>query len=55
MMKVRGHTLLDNLKAALETIDPERLTRILLCPFVALDLQRNPEWNKLIMKGINRT
>ena len=39
--------------AALEAIDREGLTLIPLCPFVALYLQRNPEWKRLVMKGIN--
>lgn len=39
--------------AALEAIDREGLTLIPLCPFVALYLQRNPAWKRLVMKGIN--
>jgi predicted GNAT family acetyltransferase len=39
--------------AALKDIEQEGLTLVPLCPFVALYLQRNPEWKRLVMKGIN--
>ena len=39
--------------AALKAIEQEGLTLVPLCPFVALYLQRNPEWKRLVMKGIN--
>ena len=39
--------------AVLEDIKEKGLTLIPLCPFVALYLQRNPEWKKLVLKGIN--
>lgn len=39
--------------AALEDIERQELTLIPLCPFVALYLKRNPEWKRLVLKGIN--
>lgn len=39
--------------AVLEDIKEKGLTLIPLCPFVALYLQRNPEWKELVLKGIN--
>ncbi|MEE9365024.1 MAG: GNAT family N-acetyltransferase [Cellulophaga sp.] len=41
------------IKLALEDIDTKGLTLVPLCPFVALYLKRNPEWKRLVMKGIN--
>ena len=38
--------------AVLEDIKRKDLTLVPLCPFVALFLQRNPEWKSLVMKGI---
>ena len=38
--------------AVLEDIKDQGLTLIPLCPFVALYLQRNPEWKQLVLKGI---
>ena len=38
--------------AVLKDIDKKGLTLVPLCPFVALYLQRNPEWKRLVMKGI---
>lgn len=38
--------------AVLEDIKQKDLTLVPLCPFVALYLQRNPEWKSLVMKGI---
>ncbi|PCJ65315.1 MAG: GNAT family N-acetyltransferase [Bacteroidetes bacterium] len=40
-------------RQVLEDIDKRELTLIPLCPFVALYIKRNPEWVKLVMKGIN--
>ncbi len=40
-------------RAALEDVDRQQLTLIPLCPFVALYLKRNPEWKRLVLKGIN--
>lgn len=40
-------------RLALEDIEKKGLTLVPLCPFVALFLKRNPEWKKLVMKGIN--
>ncbi len=40
-------------KAVLEDIEKQNLTLVPLCPFVALVLKRNPEWKRLVMKGIN--
>jgi predicted GNAT family acetyltransferase len=39
--------------AVLEDIKEKGLTLVPLCPFVALYLQRNPKWKKLVLKGIN--
>lgn len=39
--------------AALEDISRQELTLVPLCPFVALYLKRNPEWKRLVLKGIN--
>ena len=39
-------------RAALEDVDRQQLTLIPLCPFVALFLKRNPEWKRLVLKGI---
>ncbi|MGB5404497.1 GNAT family N-acetyltransferase [Robiginitalea sp.] len=38
--------------AVLEDIDRQELTLVPLCPFVALYLQRHPEWKRLVLKGI---
>ena len=38
--------------AVLEDIKAKGLTLVPLCPFVALYLQRNPEWKQLVLKGI---
>ena len=43
------------IKAVLEEVEKQGLTLVPLCPFVALYIQRNPEWRKLVMKGINIT
>ena len=40
-------------KAALDDIDARGLTLVPLCPFVALYLKRNPEYKRLVMRGIN--
>ena len=39
--------------AVLEDIERQGLTLVPLCPFVALYLKRNPEWKRLVLKGIN--
>lgn len=39
--------------AVLEDVERQGLTLIPLCPFVALYLQRNPEWKRLVLKGIH--
>lgn len=39
--------------AVLEDIDRQGLTLVPLCPFVAMYLKRNPEWKRLVLKGIN--
>ena len=36
----------------LEDIKEKGLTLVPLCPFVALYLQRNPQWKQLVLKGI---
>jgi predicted GNAT family acetyltransferase len=41
------------IRAALEDIERQGLTLVPLCPFVALYLKRNPEWKRLVLKGIN--
>jgi predicted GNAT family acetyltransferase len=38
--------------AVLADIKDKGLTLVPLCPFVALYLQRNPEWKQLVLKGI---
>ncbi len=38
--------------AVLKDIEQKGLTLVPLCPFVALYLQRNPEWKRLVLKGI---
>lgn len=38
--------------AVLKDIKEKELTLVPLCPFVALYLQRNPEWKQLVLKGI---
>ena len=38
--------------AVLEDIKAKGFTLVPLCPFVALYLQRNPEWKELVLKGI---
>jgi predicted GNAT family acetyltransferase len=38
--------------AVLSDIKEKGLTLVPLCPFVALYLQRNPEWKELVLKGI---
>lgn len=40
------------IRAVLEDIKEKKLTLVPLCPFVALYLQRNPEWKDLVLKGI---
>jgi predicted GNAT family acetyltransferase len=40
-------------KLALEDIERKELTLIPLCPFVATYIKNNPEWRKLVLKGIN--
>ena len=40
-------------KAVLKDIEKKELTLIPLCPFVAMFIKRNPEWKKLVLKGVN--
>ena len=40
-------------KRVLEDIEQKDLTLVPLCPFVALYIKRNPDWRKLVLKGIN--
>lgn len=40
-------------KMVLEDIEQKDLTLIPLCPFVAGYIKNNPEWRKLVLKGIN--
>ncbi|MFT5917710.1 MAG: putative GNAT family acetyltransferase, partial [Bacteroidia bacterium] len=40
-------------KMALEDIKKKELILVPLCPFVALYIKRHPEWNELVLKGIN--
>lgn len=37
----------------LEDIDKSGLRLVPLCPFVAGYIQKNPQWKRIIMKGIN--
>lgn len=41
------------IKLALEDIDKRDLTLIPMCPFVAGYIKKNPEWKKLVLRGIN--
>ena len=40
-------------RAALVDIEEKDLTLVPLCPFVAGYIKANPEWKKLVLKGIN--
>ena len=40
-------------KAVLEEVEKRNLTLVPLCPFVAMYIKRHPEWQKLVLKGIN--
>ena len=40
-------------KKVLRDIEKQNLRLIPLCPFVAGYIQKNSEWKKLVMKGIN--
>ena len=40
-------------RAVLEDIEKKNLTLVPLCPFVAGYIKENPEWKKLVLKGIN--
>ncbi len=37
----------------LRDIEEKNLTLIPLCPFVAMYIKNNPEWKKLVLKGVN--
>ena len=39
-------------KQVLEEIEKLDLILIPMCPFVAVYIKRNPEWKKLVLKGI---
>lgn len=38
---------------ALKDIDEQGLKLVPLCPFVAAYIQKNPEWKRILMDGIN--
>ncbi len=40
-------------KQVLMDIQEKALVLVPLCPFVALYIKRNPEWKKLVLKGVN--
>lgn len=40
-------------RLALKDIEDHGLELVPLCPFVALYLQKHPEWRRLVMKGIH--
>lgn len=37
----------------LRDIDEKKLRLVPLCPFVAGYIKKNPEWRRIVMKGIN--
>jgi predicted GNAT family acetyltransferase len=39
--------------AALKEVEKEGLRLIPLCPFVALFIKKNPDWKRLVYRGIN--
>jgi uncharacterized protein len=39
-------------KKVLEDIEKKKLTLVPLCPFVASYIKRNPEWKRLLYKGV---
>lgn len=52
--KLEGQGIGSQLIAAvLEEIEKQDLTLVPLCPFVAGYIKENPEWKKLVLKGIN--
>ncbi len=40
------------IKKVLEDIEKKKLTLVPLCPFVASYIKRNPEWKRLLYKGV---
>lgn len=40
-------------EAVLHDVERQGLRVVPLCPFVAGYIQKNPEWKKLVMEGIN--
>lgn len=52
--ELEGKSIGKNLvRMALEDIEKKKLILVPLCPFVASFIKRNPEWKKLLMKGVN--
>jgi predicted GNAT family acetyltransferase len=52
--KLSGKGIGSNLvKLVLEEVEKRNLTLVPLCPFVAQYIKKNPEWKKLVFKGIN--
>lgn len=52
--ELEGKSIGKNLvRMALEDIEKKKLILMPLCPFVASYIKRNPEWKKLLMKGVN--
>ncbi len=52
--ELEGMSIGKNLvRMALEDIEKKKLILVPLCPFVAGYIKRNPEWKKLLMKGVN--
>ena len=37
----------------LKEVEKRELTLVPMCPFVAAYIKRHPEWQKLVLKGIN--
>ncbi|MDN4753058.1 GNAT family N-acetyltransferase [Porphyromonadaceae bacterium W3.11] len=37
----------------LEDVEKQDLRLVPLCPFVAMYIKKNPEWKKLVLRGIN--
>ena len=40
-------------EAVLKEVERQNLTLVPLCPFVAGFIKENPDWKKLVLKGIN--
>lgn len=52
--EMEGKSVGKNLvRMTLEDIEKKKLILMPLCPFIASYIKRNPEWKKLLMKGVN--